>query len=178
MMNNKFNITIICFIVILILGVWVLFPESQRLIELQKSIKANQAKLQSEEESINRFYQLSEKLDSEKYKESLKKIDYALPSTIFPPSLFNFLQKKARDKGLSLDGIGTIVTGSLGKNTKIKTHSFNLSLSGRYSALKSFLTFLEKNARLFEVESISFSSPSLREEPIFSFSIRMRVHSY
>lgn len=171
---NRLVIITICLLIALILGMGVLWPKYQGLARLQRDIEIKSADLQSRQQYLDQLNQLSDEL--KKYKEPLLKIDSAIPSVISPPSLFNFLQKVSAQSGLVLEGVGQITTGSLEEKSEVKTHSVNLSLSGSYSALKSFLSVLEKNARLFEVENISFSS--VPEGSPFSFGVRIRVHSY
>ena len=183
MMKLRSKITIVGFLVTLILGIWVLFPKCQKLLILQKKIKSYESEIQLRKESKERLSQLSQKLESEAYHISLQKIDSALPSELSLPSLFNFLQEKAKENGLSLEKVGDVITRSFGKKSNIKAHSFNIVLSGKYSALKNFLPVLERSARLIEVEHISFSSPSQKKslsggEGIFSFNLRLRIHSY
>lgn len=61
--------------------------------------------------------------------------------------------------------------------TEIKTIPIELSLAGSYSDFKNFLSSLEKNAKLFETKTITFSAPSEKEES-FKFDLGTETYSY
>ena len=63
--------------------------------------------------------------------------------------------------------------------------SIKCSLSGSYPGFKNFLSALQKSARLFEVESISFSSAQEKEEKkekeaeeMLDFDLEIKAYSY
>ena len=172
-MNRTIIITIFL-LASLVLGIGFLWPKYQDLRVLQVDIEGKRKELQSREQYLSQLNQLSQEL--KKYEAPLSKIDSALPSDISLPSLFYFLQKASSQTGLVLEGVGQVSTEALGENLDVKGHSISLSVSGSYSAFKNFLSVLEKNARLIEVESIGFSSPPAASP--FSFGIRIKAHSY
>ena len=62
------------------------------------------------------------------------------------------------------------------QGSKIKRTEFNLSLSGSYSAFLGFLSSLEKNSRLIEIDQISLSS--VKDDQPTNFNIRLKIYSY
>lgn len=139
-------------------------------------------------EHFNNLRQSWENL--EKYRSSLLKINTALPESANLPELLNFIQKLAGQVGLSLKKINSIETKKASSST-IKETRIEINLTGSYPAFKSFLTSIEKSARLIEVESINFSYPTemekkLQEEQvdkkdklkIFEFQVKIKVNHY
>ena len=173
MTNRLVSIAIFLF-VSLVLSITLLWPKYQNLQRTRIKIEEKRNDLQNREEYFSQLSQLSHEL--QKYQASLSKVDSSLPPSISLPDLYYFLQKASEQSGLALTGVSQVSTNTLGKNTNMKAHSISLSLSGSYPALKSFISILEKSARLIEVEHISFSSPLLGFP--FSFGVRIKVHSY
>lgn len=173
MANRPIFITV-CLFIVLLLGIAALWPKYQDLKRNQAKIETKEKELQNREQYLSHLRQLHREL--QKYQASLSKIDSSLPSSISLPDLYYFLQKASSQSGLVLTSVGQPSSNSLGKNTSIKAHSIGLSLSGSYTALKSFLSVLGKSARLIEIESIGFSSPPPGSP--FSFGLRIKVHSY
>ncbi|MBM3257972.1 MAG: hypothetical protein FJZ05_02040, partial [Candidatus Nealsonbacteria bacterium] len=89
----------------------------------------------------------------------------------------NFVQLACSQSGLVLESISPFTVAAVSSMTNVKEISMSLKVSGSYSALKSFLAVLEKSARLIEIEDISFSSPTNNQD-LFSFSLKVKIHSY
>lgn len=173
-MNRPIAIAI-CLFITLVLVIVLVFPKYQDFKFLQKEISQKETELQYNKEYFLNLSNLSEEL--KKYSDNLSKIDFALPSGPSIPILFDFLQKTSSQNGLILKRIGEVTTIPFKEKITVKEYQLALSLSGSYSSFKSFLSSLEKSARLIEVESISFASPKSKEEP-FSFSLKIKFHSY
>ncbi len=172
---------IVGLIIPLLLVVGFSFPKYQDLKLLESKVKAKEAELQIEKNYFSEIGKAKEKL--KKFEEEISKIDSALPVDPYLPSLCNFLQLTASQNGLVLKKITPSLTSLLkeelikkGFSSQIKETGMNLTVAGDYSAFKSFLSDLEKTARMIETESVSFSS-SEKEAPI-DFNLRIKIYSY
>jgi Tfp pilus assembly protein PilO len=172
---------IIGLILLAALGIAVVFPKYQNLSLLQSKVEEKEAILQSEKEYFSSIGDVSEKLKG--YEEGLSKINSALATEPGLPDLLNFLQTAASENGLVLKKIAPTLPSSLkeelvrqGWSPEIKETGVNLTVAGYYPSFKSFLSALEKTARMIELESISFSA-SEEAGPI-DFNLRIKVYSY
>jgi len=168
---TRLNTIIICLLITLVLGVVLVYPKCQELSLLQKNIKVKKLDLESKEEYLSHLNDLSEKL--KKNEAQLSKIDSALPSEPSLAALFDFLQKASSQNGLVLQEISAITPPP---PEGLRETRVTLVMTGSYLSLKSFLSTLEKSARMIEPESISFSYPE--EIGPFSFNLRIKVYSY
>ncbi len=168
---NRSIITILLFLGAIGLISSFVLPKYQEGQALQQKIIQARQELQVKDEYITSLYDLSSEL--EKHKEEMAKIDTALPSEPSLPVLFNFFQQVSAQNGLILKNITVNVTPN-SEDSEIQEIDIQLSVIGSYSSFKNFLFNLEKSARLFEVENISFS---LGEEES-SFNLGLKTHSY
>jgi Tfp pilus assembly protein PilO len=168
---KRSNIIIICFLLTIVLSAFLLYPKYQDFVVLKKQIKAKENQLESKQEYLSNLSQNSEEL--KKYQEKLLVIDTALPSFLSLPSLFNLLQKTASQNGLIIKHMDSSrVTNPEG----IQEVKVDLKAVGLYSGFKSFISVLEKSARIIEIESFSFSTPE--KEEIFDFILTIKTYSY
>lgn len=171
-------IAIIIFALALSAGIFFVWPKYQSLTALRAEVEQKRIELNSKNDYYSKIKDTSAEL--EKYQAQLAKISSALPDIASLPSLFNFLQKSSADAGLLLEDIGlgsTQLSGAKDGEGGIREININLELSGSYPALKSFLSAIEKSARLFAVKNISFDSPEDPGDPFF-FKISVAVNSY
>jgi len=168
----------------LILALFLLLPQYQRLRNLQIEIKVKKTEIENQENYLKHLNDLSEKL--KKYQPEISKIDSTLPPRPDLPSLLHFLQKASSQNGLVFKDLGTFsiilpkkLEGPVGEMPKaspeFKEISLDFGVSGSYSALKNFLSTLEKSARLILVESLSFS---VEKEETPSFKLKIKTFSY
>ncbi len=168
---NRLNIIIICFLSIIVLGAFLLYPKYQNFVVFEKQVKVKENELRSKQEYLSNLSENSEQL--KKYQEKLLVIDAALPSTLSLPSLFDLLQKIASQNGLIVRDMNpSYVTDP----DEIQEVRVDLRIVGLYSSFKSFISVLEKSARMIEIESFSFSTP--QEGEIFDFILTMKTYSY
>ena len=168
---NRSTIIITCFLLTIILGAFLLYPKYQDFVVIKKQVEAKENQLQSKQEYLSNLSQNSEQL--KEYQEKLLVINTALPSTLSLPSLFDLLQKTASQNGLILkDMDSSLVTNPEG----IQEVRVDLKAVGFYSGFKSFISVLEKSARMIEIESFSFSTPE--EGEIFDFVLTIKAYSY
>lgn len=173
---NRPIIIVICLLLSLVSGIFLPWPEYRKLQGQKSEVTQKKTELQTLKDYFAELNALSEELKESEYEIALSKIDSALPSEFFLPSLLNYLQKTASENGLILNSFGKVASGLSGLAIEVKEFHLDLGLSGSYSALKDFLSVLEKNARLIGVENISFSFPG-KEKP-FNFLIKIKVYSY
>ena len=164
-------IIIICFLLTIVLGAFLLYPEYQDFVVFEKQVEAKENQLQSKQEYLSNLSQNSEQL--KKYQEKLLVIDAALPSTLSLPSLFDLVQKTASQNGLIIKDMDSSCVTNSEQIQEVKVGS---KAVGSYSNFKSFISVLEKSARMIEVESFSFSTP--KEGEIFDFILTIKTYSY
>jgi len=174
-MTNRPILIVIFLFITLLLGLVSLLPKYQDLKISQLKIKEMQAEIKQWEEYFSNLEKTSQEL--EKYKDVLSKLDSAIPNELSLPSIYNFFQKTSSQSGLFLKEIGSVTTVPIDQISEIKGHSLTISLSGSYLSLKNFLSTLEKSARFFEIESISFSAPQKTGEALI-FNLRIKAYSY
>jgi len=161
------------FFSVLILLIFFIFPKYQEIADLKDRIEEKTAVLQRKEGYFQNLYDLEKELEG--YKESLQKLNTALPAkNPNLPSLFNFLQKAVSENGLVLENMGSFSISSSKTKEELGEVDLELSVLGSYPSFKNLLTTLEKSARLIEVERFSFSSSA--EEEIFRFALKIKVY--
>jgi len=161
---------------------FLVWPNYQMFSSLQIEIERRDIELQYIEENFKKLKATSERLKS--YESALEKVESALPVDPSIPSFLSFLQRASNSSGLFVKEFGTftirtprVTTGNVtdSETISIKTISLPIQLAGSYPAFKNFLTTLENNAKIFEIQSLSFSSS---QEGIFSFEINVETYSY
>jgi len=174
-MINKTLLIIIILFLVLSLGSLLFLPKYQNLKSSQTTIKDTEQEIKQYQAYFSKIEKTSEEL--KKYSNALSKIDFALPSEPDLIPVYYFLQKNSAQAGLVFKNIGAAKTAVMEEKPAIQKHTFPVSFAGSYFAFKNFLSVLEKSARLFEVESISFSSPK-DKEGTFIFNLTISAHSY
>lgn len=172
-LNKPITIALLLLAVIL-LSVFFVFPEYESFRNSQ--IKLGD-KLAQKVAQVD-YYVTIKKLYDELQKRSkdIEKIDNALPQSPSLGKTFYFLQNSAQQNGLAVKSIFLSKASATNATFKsIKDLSFSINASGDYSSLKSFISFLEKSSRIFEVTNISFSSSS---KVPYDFSLQVITHSY
>lgn len=172
MVKNPLLISGICLIISLVFGWALIYPQYQEFSILRKKVEGKEIELESETVYFADLQKISQEL--QKYQTPLSKIDSALPKTSSLLEILNFIQRTVPQSGLILKGLSPVAVASGVEETQIKETRINLGLSGDYSSFKNFLFVLEQSARLFEVESISFSSG----KEGFGFDLTIKTYSY
>lgn len=189
---NKPIATIVIFIITMISVFLFALPKYQESMSLQLTLAEKLAEYNSKSDyfkDISKTYE-----DINKRRVVLEKIDSALPPNIAFAPLVYFLQRKGAENGIvnksiafsQVSKITTLASDSKEKSSKeLKIITINLDSLGTYQSLKNFLSSLEKSARLFEVESISFVSPSRLsggasdpKNQLQSYNFRLVVKTY
>jgi len=167
-------ILIAFFVLLLIIGWFIIWPKFNEQADLKQSIEIKQIELTYKEQYIEKLEGIQSKLDASEGQ--ISKIESALPSENSAPSVYKFVEESASSAGLVLNSISPFAENPSQINTRLSETSFSLDLSGSYSALKAFLSTLEKSARLFDMNSVSLSST--QGEGAFNFLLSVRAFNY
>lgn len=160
---------------LLVLGlVFLWWPNYLKFSDLKVGIGQKKMEVEDKDKYLSELSQLSDKL--KEYDSQLALVDSVLPEDFGTADLLYLLGKEASQNGLVLGKIDLQNVLPLEKEPEIFKIPVSFSVSGKYSAFKSFLESLQKNARLVEVEYISFASP--QKGDVFSFDLIVRAHSY
>lgn len=171
-------IILLALALIILGGYYFWWPKYQEFTDKKLEVERKEEDIKQKEEYLAELRGLAEKLQN--YQEEISKIDVALPIVSSVAGLYNFFRKTSAENGLILTEHNLAGLYSLKvTQERIQKMPFLISLSGSYSALKNFLSAIYKNERLFEVNSISFSSAKTEEgEDLFSFKLELQTHTY
>jgi len=181
--NKPVSIVIILIITSALLYLFVL-PKYKELKDLHIELVKKQLQYEGR---TNYYSKLSGTLHNiEQNQDALDKIESALPSDVNLASTVYFLQGKARESKLAVESITFSQAGLFREEEssiqEVLNVIFKVELSGSYQGLKSFLSSLERSARLFEVNSISFSPSSAnlaqRASQLYNFTMEIQAHTY
>lgn len=174
----KLLIALIIFLIVLGGGFFLIWPNYQKWQQLNEVVAVKKTELEATREYYKSLEATARELDT--YKDSLAKIQSALPSSPSISSMLNFIEKIASENGLILKSISrfTITSG------QVKTINLPITLAGSYPSLKGFLSSLEKSARIIDAKLVSFKVPlakdgsSLAEGGLPEFDLSIITHSY
>lgn len=169
---SRFTSIFINFGLIFLLGYFWIFPQYKSFQEVNTQLQNKRIELRDKEEYFSKIEMAKAAL--EEYKGELSKIDSALPSEPFLSSVLNVLEKTSIENGLVLSQIG--FSKVLDSSRALKEIRLEIGVTGSYPAFKNFLSTLENNSRLIEVENISFSTP--KEKEPFTFDLDIKTYSY
>lgn len=191
-MEKKLIITIIILCLSFVIGLVFCFPKFQQTRAAQQQLTLKEAELEKKKAYFEEIDILSEKL--KQYPEELAIVDFALPDDFSLPFLFDFFEKIISKNGLSLTNISqSSVSGSTSRSSgssaeneileneelgnELEESRTILSLTGSYSSFQNFLYYVEKSARLIEVETVSFSLPQEGSSTV-KFNLKVKTSSY
>ena len=176
-MSRIIPIIIIIILLALALGGYFLWwPEYQEFKNNGLELEIKNENVRQKEEYLSKLEGHINKLSE--HANELSKIDIALSTDPSKPTLYNFIMKTSAESGLILNSLNIGEVSS--KEEGIQKIPLSISVSGSYAAFKNFLSVIYKNTRLFEIDSIGFSSPreTEEEEKIFTFSLVLKTHAY
>jgi len=178
---NKPILAALVFIVTLAGLFLFLIPKYQQLHELQNSITQKEADYNGKRAYYANISEIYKNIESKK--DTLEKVDSALPSSFSFASLVYFFQTKGDENGLTLKSISFPQISLATPDQQVRNVPIRLALEGNYQGLKNFLFSLDRSARLFEVGSISFASSStilqgLGQHQIYSFTLEVETNTY
>jgi Tfp pilus assembly protein PilO len=181
---------IICLILSVVLGFFLLWPQYQKFSEERWHVEEKEVERSNQEEYFNHLNKLSEELEG--YKEELSKINSAFPQGPDIPDLLNFLATASSQNGLIFGKVNSFSTDSAKKSTtttageeeaqakRYKEITIDFEVSGEYSALKNFVSVLEKNARIIDIEYIGLKkrTSQLEEEASPLYNLKIKTYYY
>lgn len=187
-MKKPIIFSFISFLIAAIILIVLVWPGYKELREKQIDIQSKQTDLRNLEKYITRLQEISDMIAASSA--DLSKIDSALPKSSNLANLLGFVEKSASENGLILESAEIFPTvlakdfqapenknkNLTQKKEGIQETSLGLKLSGSYSSFKTFLSDLEKSARLIEVTSISFSSKTPGKPS--TANLKIKVYSY
>lgn len=167
-----------------VLGIW---PKYKQFAKLSDVLNLKKRELVELEIYFDKLKTIKEKL--EPYQDQLAIIDSALPERLSVPEFFLYLQTEAERNGLLLGELKDPTLKESEIKPNLKEIFFDISVTGTYPAFKNFLLSLWQNAKLIEVDSISFSSEEKKltgKQPkeelisgrIFNFNLKLKTYGY
>ncbi len=175
-------------IIIIIIALIILFlftmPKYQKYNESQKSLVQKQVEYSTKAAYYANIEKLIGNIQSKK--DGLQKIDSALPPRFYFAPLVYFFGAKGLENGVT---VKSITFSSIAPPTLSQTPSsiaFKINVSANYEHFKKFLASLDRSARLFEVNAISFSASanagsakqSKDQNAIYDFNLDMQTNTY
>lgn len=178
-------------VIILLLGfvgivIFLDVPRVQEILDLRRKVESQEQALLQKEELMAKVERLKDKYEDNE--ESLKKVNYILPSEKKIPSLIVQIEAMTLEAGLILEKIEFSVA-SQDKTTKVRTPAqenigdyktlrIDLDLIGDYLAFKNFLELIEENIRLMDIDSINFSPNYSEEGELLLFDFNTTLITY
>ncbi|MDO8486353.1 MAG: type 4a pilus biogenesis protein PilO [Candidatus Staskawiczbacteria bacterium] len=194
-LDRPITIAFIIFIIILLMYFFVV-PKYYEFRSLQIEL----GKAEAEYDGKFAYYSEVSKIfrELEDRKDSLDKIDNAIPPSPQLADLIYFFQQKGTESGLIVKNILLTKMSPVTSESSIKEIVFSLEMLGNYESLKNFLFLIENSSRLFEVGSISFGlqstgqlsgsqskttvskqgAPVVQPQQVYSFRLELKTHSY
>ncbi|MCX6764262.1 MAG: type 4a pilus biogenesis protein PilO [Candidatus Nealsonbacteria bacterium] len=166
------NLAIVFLLATLVVSALLVWPEYQKMKPLALKTEIVNSEIKAQEEYLSDLKEIKDKIEKE-YKDKIALIDYAFPRDPNLPLLYDFIIKTCSQNGLILTGISNNVSEP-SENQKQGIITINLQAAGSYLAQKSFISALENSARMFNVESVNFSSPPEADKP-FDFSLSVKT---
>ena len=180
-------IAIIIFIIILLMYFFVV-PKYYEFKDFQVKLGKVEAEYNAKFAYFSEVSKIFRELEDRK--ESLEKIENAIPSEPQLADLVYFFQQKGTASGLIVKNILLTKISPITSESNIKEVVFSLEVLGNYQSLKNFLSSLESSSRLFEVGNVSFGSQTLNKsqstptpqlllvQQVYSFKLEVKTHSY
>lgn len=174
-MTQKPLTIIILISALLLLGIFFFWwPRYQDFGDKLGELRGKREELRTKEEYFSQLQKISDTL--QEYSSEISKVEAALPLTPRVPDFLNFVERQAAQSGLILQSTNVAKAQLLQQGSNIFKIPVGVSLAGPYPAFKNFLLALQNSSRLAEVEQVSFFTP--QQGQIFTFDLKMRIHSY
>lgn len=162
------------FSISVLLLIFLIAPKIQDFQKISFEIEQKKKEISFQKDAVFEIDFLSRKL--KEYPLELSKIDSAIPSEPGTLSLYDFFQQKIDKHNLLLKNVSSFST-SVVEEKKIKKTKFSLQVSGSFSDFKNFLSDIEKNSRLIEIENVSFVVYPLKQTADF-YQLTIKAYSY
>ncbi len=177
---------IICLILSIILGFFLVWPQYQKFTEERWHLKEKETERSNQEEYFTHVENVAKELSG--YENEKSKINSAFPYGPDIADILNFLDKATSGNGLSIVKITSFSvdkekSGSKSSQEKeenvvsrAKEINIEFDVKGSYPAFKNFILTLEKSARVIEVESVVLKKKMVQTEkeepPVFTLKIK------
>jgi Tfp pilus assembly protein PilO len=183
-------ITIIIFLILtVILTFLFVVPKYQEYQELTMKILESHAQYSGESIYYARVSDVL--LGLETRKEVLDKIQGSLPNSFSLGPVVDFIQQKGTENNVKITSVMFSQISPLSLDQvpyakavgEIKNSAFTASVTGSYQGLKNFLSAMDNSARLFEMDSVSFSkidsiSTARNRVQEYVLKLEVKTHSY
>jgi len=185
--DRPIAIAVTLFVILILLFSFVV-PKYHQFKDLQLKLGEKTAEFNAEYEYFSEITRAHYEIESKK--DSIEKIDDALPTDSNFGRLVYFFQKKSLENGIIVTSLFLNKAPQIGVGDNVKELAFSLNLVGSYSSLQSFIISLERSSRMFEVTTISFSSggvestfdpaspPQFETQEIYTFNLEVKTYSY
>ena len=199
-MNPKTLITILLLIFSGVLFFLLVMPKVREVRELastktrlQGEVETVREKIVSTKNTIAKFTAIEQG--------DITRIEAALPKEIDLPNLLVLVESLISSSGLITQDIDVLASKPIVRRAAAQTTSQSaggisprflsapteedrghavatiaFSMLGTYESFKAFLQDAERSLRIFDVETISFSSPASGQSAVFSFSMKMKTY--
>lgn len=154
-----FYFTIIL-IILAAVGFFLIYPLYSEMMNLKSKLDNRKEALANKSNYFSKLREFKNQL--KEFPEEIEKIKSAIPEDSGMLDMASFLISEASANGLSLDNIsvGNYIIESQKDDSDVKKSSLDISVSGKYSSLKSFISSIQKNSRLIEIDNISLEGAS------------------
>ncbi len=194
-MDRRLIISIGSFLGSILLAVFVIWPLVSSIIALRDNIQEQEKEMAAIQELINKTNQLSQEYQS--MSDEINMFFMALPEKKNVSYLLVQFESLVGRNGLLLESVklgqdggkdlGMAETGIPLEDSPSQKRSFvsipvNVSVTGSYSAFKGFLADLEKNIRVMDVETISFTQKGQSGESeasalnTFKYDLKIKIY--
>lgn len=179
-LDKPITIAVILF-AILVLSFYLVLPKYQEFQDLLTKLGQKEAEFEGKSAYFVEVTRVHKELML--YKDSLEKIDNALPKKFSLANMVNLLYKKSGESGLALVSASVSKAASVGTDTGVKEMAVSLQVLGTYESLERLVGLLENSARLIEGENVSFSVPiptaeSFDAQKGYPISLEIKAYSY
>lgn len=111
----------------------------------------------------------------------LEKLSLAIPSDQQLPELFIQFEEMIKRNGLVITGIKlggeeNISKDQIQSRHRVQAMSVSIDMDGSYSGFKGFLEDVEKNIRMMDISSISFTRPADEKSEVVKFNIKLNSY--
>ena len=144
----------ILFFIFSVIGVFgLIVPLAKDIMEKREDIKYHQRVIKANDKYISEVKDLIDKRES--YSEDMQRVDKMTPENPEIPALFNFIEQTARENKMRIERLGDFSVINSERNQFFGAVSFSFTLQGNYGSFKEFLSMVEENERLIEINRLS-----------------------
>ncbi len=170
-------LTIIFLIVSFLIMFFLSWPEYQDLRQamLESDIKAEDLK------NMKTYNQLLENLSGKlknDYGDDLKMIIDGVPDDHYAPSLFSEIRRISYRTGVRVGTLGNFSIRNHPGRSDIRQIEINIQVEGAYSNFKTFLSEINKSARMMTIDQVRMEGGSSLEERQRPLSYRLTIKAY